>query len=360
MKHVLDLLPVRRGLVGSAICLLTLAAVPDPVQPHGPEVVPTEMNNSVRPGDDFYDYACGAWEQRTSIRPDRASESPGSDIYDQHEKKLQTLIEEAGKGKDADSRRIADLYKSYMDEGAIEAAGLKPLQPHFQAIAAINDKHQLARALGETLRADEDALNATNFHTANLFGLWVAPGFEDSEHYHAYLMQGGVMLPDREYYVSDSAAMKEIRTKYEAHVQTVLKMAGFDETDKRAARIIALEHAIAQTHWSLAEDNDVHKANNAWKPADFLAKAPGLDWTEYFHAAGLDQQTSFIVWQPSAFTGESALVASTPLEDWKEWLAFHTIENPAHDEDGRQGHVSTEDEQNWKDVAHRVCECSGA
>ena len=187
----------------------------------------------------------------------------------------------------------ADLYKSYMDEAAIEAAGLKPLQPHLQAIAAISDKHQLARALGETLRADVDALNMTNFHTENLFGLWVAPGFDDSEHYHAYLMQGGIVLPDREYYVSDSAAMQEIRTKYEQHVATMLKLAGFDDPDKRAARIVALEHAIAQTHWSLADDNDVHKANNSWKPADFASKAPGLDWTEYFRAAGLDKQASF-------------------------------------------------------------------
>lgn len=287
------------------------------------------MDRSVRPGDDFYEYANGAWEKSAQIRPDRAFESPSSDIYDQHQKKLLDLIEEAGKANDADSRRIADLYHSYMDEAAIEAAGLKPLEPHLQAIAAIKDKHELARALGETLRADVDALNATNFHTSNLFGLWVAPGFEDSEHYHPYLMQGGLMLPDREYYISDSAAMQKIRSRYEQHVETVLKLAGFDDVDKRAARIIALEHAIAQAHWSLAEDNDVKKANNEWKREDFPAKAPGLDWAEYFHAAGLDNQADFIVWQPSAFVAESALVRSTALEDWKDWLDFHTIEQYA-------------------------------
>ena len=258
------------------------------------------------------------------MRPDRAFESPASDIYDRHEQKLQDLILEAAKAQDANSRHIADLYRSYMDEAAIEAAGLRPLQPHLQAIAAISDKHQLARALGETLRADVDALNSTNFHTDNLFGLWVAPGFDDSDHYHAYLMQGGIVLPDREYYLSDSASMREIRTTYEQHVSSIFKLAGFDDPDKRAARVVALEHAIAQTHWSLADDNDVHKANNIWKPADFASKAPGLDWTEYFRAAGLEKQASFYVWQPSAFTGESSLVASTPLDDWKDWLAFHT------------------------------------
>ena len=100
-----------------------------------------------------------------------------------------------------------------MDEAGIEAKGLSPLQPHLDAIAAIRDKRELARALGESLRADVDALNNTNFHTDNLFGLWVAPGFNDSEHYTAYLMQGGLELPDREYYLSDSADMREIRSQ---------------------------------------------------------------------------------------------------------------------------------------------------
>ncbi len=287
------------------------------------------MDKSVRPGDDFYLYANGTWEKNTEIRPDRAYESPSSGIYDQHQQKLRDLIENAASSQDANSRRIAALYHSYMDEAAIEAAGLKPLQPHLQAIAAISDKNQLARALGQTLRADEDALNTSNFHTLNLFGLWVAPGFDDSDHYHAYLMQGGLTLPDREYYISDSAGMREIRTKYEQHISAVLKLAGFDDTEKRAARIVALEHAIAHAHWSLADSNDVHKANNIWNSADFPSKAPGLDWPEYFRAAGLDKQASFYVWQPSAFTGESALVASTPLEAWKDWLAFHTIEQYA-------------------------------
>jgi putative endopeptidase len=330
LKRNFDLIPLRRLLICIAATLSTIAAQSQQKpQPHGPDVVPSYMDTSVRPGDDFYLYANGTWEKNTEIRPDRASESPASELYDQHEQKLQDLMQEAAKAQDPQSLRIAAFYHSYMDEAAIEAAGIKPLEPQLKAIASIADKHQLARALGETLRADVDALNMTNFHTDNLFGLWVAPGFDDSDHYHAYLMQGGIVLPDREYYLSDSTAMREIRAKYEQHVTTLLKLAGFADAEKRAARIIALEHAIAQSHWSLAEDNDVHKANNIWKPADFSSKAPGLDWTEYFHAAGLDSQTSFYVWQPSAFAGESALVASTPLEDWKDWLAFHTIEQYA-------------------------------
>jgi endothelin-converting enzyme/putative endopeptidase len=106
----------------------------------------------------------------------------------------------------------------------------------------------------------------------------------------------------------------------------MLKLAGYTDTDARAGRIVELEHAIAEKHTSLAENEDIHKADNTWTQADFAAKAPGLDWAEYFRGAGLSKQTSFIVWQPSAFTGESALVASAALDTWKDWLAFHLIE----------------------------------
>jgi endothelin-converting enzyme/putative endopeptidase len=187
----------------------------------------------------------------------------------------------------------------------------------------------LSFALGESLRADVDPLNNTNFHTPNLFGFWLGPGLADSAHYTAYLLQGGLVLPDREYYVSDSPRMRDIRTKYQAHVAALLKLAGFSDSEARAARIVELEHSIAGKHVSLADSQDVHKANNTWKPADFAVKAPGLDWPEFFRAAGLDKQKEFTVWQPAAFTGEAALVASVPLDTWKDWLAFHLIEQYA-------------------------------
>jgi len=105
----------------------------------------------------------------------------------------------------------------------------------------------------------------------------------------------------------------------------MLKLAGFDKVDARAAGILQLEHAIAEAHISLADSENIEKANNTWKLSDFSAKAPGLDWTTYFRAAGLGKQPSFILWQPSAFTAESALVASTPIDVWKDYLAYHLI-----------------------------------
>ena len=298
----------------------------------GPEnhgVVVANMDRSVKPGDDFYLYANGDWLKRTEIPPDRAGVNVFTKLSDISNKRTADLIEEIAKSNPAagtPTRKVADLFNSYMDQDGIEAKGLGPLKPHLDAIAAIHDKKELARALGETLRADVDALNNTNYHTANLFGLWVAPGFHDSEHYVPYLLQGGLQMPDREYYLSDSEHMKQVRTAYQAHVSAMLKLAGLSDTDTRAKNIFELEHAIAQTHRTLADNEDIHKADNLWSASDFAAKAPGLDWAEYFRGAGLGREKQFDVWQPEAFKGESALVASGTLETWKDWMAFHLIE----------------------------------
>ena len=317
----------------AACAVLTLAPAAlqaqsaPPQETHGISIA--NMDRSVAPGDNFYEYTNGAWIKRSVIPPDRGSIGVFTGLADLSNKRTLALLEDAGKANapaGSSTHKIADLYGSYMNEAAIESKGLAPLQSHLQAIAAIRDKRELARALGESLRADVDALNNTNFHTPNLFGLWVAPGFSDSQHYGAYLLQGGLGLPNREYYLSNNADMQAIRSKYQAHVATMLKLAGVTDADVRAARILDLEHAIAQTHLTLAENEDIHKANNTWKQADFSAKAPGLNWAEYFAGAGLSSQSSFIVWQPSAFTGESALVASTPLDTWKDWLTLHLID----------------------------------
>jgi putative endopeptidase len=214
-----------------------------------------------------------------------------------------------------------------MNEAKIESRGLAPLRPPLERIASIRDRHELARALGESLRVDVDPLNwGVVFHTPNLFGLCVAPGFDDPEHYAAFLLQGGLGMPEREYYLSDTDRMRDLRAKYQAHASAVLKLAGFTDTDSRAQHVVELEHAIAEKHILFEDKQNFQTANNNWKQADFPANAPGLDWAEFFRGADLSGQRSFIVWQPSAITGESAIVASTALGTWKDWLAFHLID----------------------------------
>jgi endothelin-converting enzyme/putative endopeptidase len=328
MKPLLSL-RVRVSL--GALALAFLAPAQQTKQAtHGISIA--NMDRSVKPGDNFFLYTNGAWIKRTVIPPDRSRISVFDSLNDLSNKRTLTLIEETGKAKapaGSNTQKIAELYHSYMDQAGIESGGLRPIEPELKAIAGIRDKTQLARALGESLRADVDALNNTHFHTDNLFGLWVAPGFSDSAHYTPYLLQGGLELPNREYYLSDSDSMRKIRTKYQAHIAAMLKLAGFADVDVRAARIYALEHAIAEKHWSLAESQEVAKANNPWKRSDFPVKAPGLNWEEYFRGAALSQQSMFIVWQPSAFAGEAALVGSTSLDAWKDWLAYHLIETYA-------------------------------
>ena len=291
------------------------------------------MDPAVRPGDNFYLYANGGFITHTKLPADRAAIGVFSVLSDQSFKQTASIIEDAAKSNapaGSDERKIADLYRSYMNEAAIESHGLPALKPHLAEIAAIHNQRELAHALGLTIRADVDALNNTNFHTANIFGLWVAPSFNDPDHYAPYLLQGGIELPNRDYYLADSASMKEVRAKYLTHVAAMFRLAGLSDPEVRAVRVLALETAIAKQQLSLADSEDIHKANNPWRLADFTAKAPGIDWPEFFQAAGLaapnGKQKTFIVWQPSAFTGEAALVASQPLDAWKDLLAYHEIE----------------------------------
>jgi endothelin-converting enzyme/putative endopeptidase len=294
---------------------------------HG--VVRENMDPEVKPGDDFFRYSNGGWIRRTEIPADRPNIGVFLTLRDKSDQRVKSLVDEAVKANAApgtDTRKMADLYHSYMNEAEIEGKGLQPLDSHLKEIAVIKNKKELAFAFGKSLRADVDALNNTNFHTPNLFGLWVAPDFDDSDHFAPYLMQGGLQMPDREYYLGQSERMKNLRTEYQTHVAAMLKLAGLSDTETRAAKILELEHAIAEKHLTLAENEDIHKANNHWKRTEFAAKAPGLEWEEFFRGAGLDKQSTFIVWQPSAFVAESALVASEPLEAWKDWLAYHQLE----------------------------------
>jgi len=287
------------------------------------------MDPAVKPGNDFYLYCNGAWIARTEIPADKPAVGVFTTLLDQSRRNVAAIVKEAAQSHapaDSNERKVADLYASYMDAKAIDSRGLEPLQPELSRIKAIRTKQELAAALGSLQRADVDPLNNTNFHTLNLFGLWTSPGFRNPADYAAYLLQGGLVLPERDYYLSQSGQMRQIRAEYSAHIAAMLRLAGYTQPSARAARILALETAIAKAHESLADNEDVEKANNVWTLADFGAKAPGLDWNRYFAAAGLANQHEFYVWQPAAFAGESALIASTPLATWKDWLAFHLLE----------------------------------
>jgi putative endopeptidase len=321
------------GLVACAAYAALTALAPhtalaqDGATPHG--VNQTSMDPAVKPGDNFFAFANGTWIAQTTIPNDRSAYGVGASMVEITDKRVADLIKAAGANNPArgsEARKIADFYATYMDEDRIEALGLAPVRPELTAIAGIRSRQALARALGGTLRADVDILNNTALHTERLFGLWVAQDLDDPKSYSPFLVQGGLGLPDRDYYLAASPRMEDIRVKYRAHIAAVLKLAGFPDAEARAARIFDLEHKIALTHVSRADAEDVQKGDNHWTRADFAARAPGLDWTGYFAAAGLGAQRNFVVWEPSAATGISALAAHEPLAVWRDYMAFHALE----------------------------------
>jgi len=285
------------------------------------------MDTSVAPGNDFYGYANGGWIKSHEIPPDRSSYGTGTMVQELTAKRTAELIAEAAKdaAPGSDARKIGDYYTTYLDEAAIAARGLAPLKPALERITGISDAHTLARALGTGLRADVDVLNNTNYDTDNLFGLWVAQDLSDPARYAAFLLQGGLGLPDRDYYLDASPRMAEVRDKYRAHIAAVFTLAGLTEPDARAARVFDLEHKIAEAHRPRIETEDVTKGNNHWTRSELAERAPGLDWQTFLAAAGLDRQAGFVIWQPAAFTAMAALVASQPLDAWKDWLTYHAI-----------------------------------
>jgi putative endopeptidase len=193
-------------------------------------------------------------------------------------------------------------------------------------IAAISDRLTLVDAICGSLRADVDPLNATNFQTTHLFGLWFTQDLNDPSRNAAYLLQGGLGMPDRDYYTDATKEMQEMRAAYTAHVGAMLKLAHVDRADAKAAAIVALERDIAGVHATRTESADVAKANNPWTRDEFTTRAPGIDWPACFAAAGLQTAPRIIVWHPKAVTGIAALVGRTPIGTWRDYLTFHLLD----------------------------------
>jgi putative endopeptidase len=310
---------------------IALCARGDPAFPPGIDV--SGMDRSVAPGASFFAYANGTWLRSNEIPADLSSYGSWDVIEQLVERRLADLIQHpdtSAQPAGAAMRMIKDYYAGFMDEARIESRGLRPLQPTLNAIGAIANRVDLARFLGGTLRADVDVLNATNVYTDNLFGLWIAQDLDHPDRYVPFLLQGGLGMPDRSYYLDTAAAMVEIRAKYAAHVAAMLTLAGMPDAAARAARITALELEIATVHSSREATEDVLKGNNHWTRSDFDSKAPGLNWRVFFAAAHLPQhQRDFVAWQPAAVTGIAALVASQPLATWKDYLIVHAVDRRA-------------------------------
>ncbi len=309
------------------VVLLLLAsfitwAMPAGAQSAGVDIA--GMDRSVDPGDDFFGFANGGWFKSTEIPADRSSLGIFQGIANEVNKRNAALITEAGKLNTPEGKMVGDFYTAFMDEATIESRGLEPINQELAVIASLKNKTLLSSFLGSQLRSDVDPLNATNFYTDRLFGLWVSADFSNPKINVPYLLQGGLGLPDRSNYLDDEN--KDIQEKYRTHIANVLKLAKISDPEAKAARIYELEHKIAQKHGTREDSGNVSKANNPWKSAAFAKEAPGMDWKAYFKAAGLSSQPKVIVWHPDAIKGISGLVASEDIGAWKDYLTFRTIE----------------------------------
>jgi putative endopeptidase len=290
-------------------------------------VDPSMMDTAVKPGDDFNLYANGAWLKATPIPADR-SNIGGFYIADHKtEGQLAELIagiQRSAAAANTDEGRIRDFYKAYIDTAAIDAAGLKPLKSDLDRFAAIRDIKGLSRVLGEQIRADVDPLNATDFRTENLFGVFVTQSLAGNG-VMPYLLQGGLGMPEREYYLSNDAKMAELRGKYRAYIAQLLGDAGIPDSQGKAQRVYDLEMKIAGAHATREQSEDFQHSAAEWSRGDFAAKAPGIDWDAFFAGAQLGSQQRFAAYHAGAIPKLSALVASQPIEAWRDWLLFHQI-----------------------------------
>ena len=239
-----------------AVALVAALAAAPSCKQSAPEVRPTAsssgqsagsagidlagIDKSVEPGDDFFAFANGNWVKSTEIPADRSTWGAGEMVTEVTGKRTADLIAEASKSqapKGSDAAKVGDYYASYMDEDGIESKGLAPLEPMLREVAAISDASGLARYLGSTLRTDVDVLNSTNFYTDNIFGLWVAQDLDDPSRYSPFLLQGGLGMPDRDYYLDGSPRMNDIRNKYRQHIAKTLVLARIPDADEKASRI---------------------------------------------------------------------------------------------------------------------------
>lgn len=285
------------------------------------------MDTTVTPGNDFYGYANGAWQRATEIPADRASVGGFYIAALETERQTTELVQgivSSNPAAGTNEARIANFYNAYANTAAIDAAGMAPIQTELQTINAITTRADLSRVLGSTVRADVDAFNSTDYYTPNLLGVFVTQALGQAE-VVPYLMQGGLGLPERQYYLGTDAEMVQIQTAYRAYIEQLLTLAGVADARAKAQRIYNLEVAIARAHMTRAETGDIPARGAVWTRAELEQRAPGIDWNAFLTAAQLGGQQRFAAYHDAAIPRLAALVASQPIQAWKDWLTFHHI-----------------------------------
>lgn len=280
----------------------------------------TAIDTATKPGDDFFRYTNGAWIDRTEIAADRTLAGPAVELTNQAEKDVLAIVEDLAKTKGAPgsiAQKVGDAYGSWMDEAAIEKAGIAPLKPLLDPIWAIKSKSDLVRMFA-----------TTGYNSP--FGAGPLPDPADPTRYTVAVGQGGIGLPDKDFYFLEGEKYDGIRAAYKTYITTQLTNAGIADPAAKADAIYDLEKQIATAHWAKEKNRDLKAIYNPM-PLEKLAElAPGVDWNLFFKTARLDGQPTYMVAQPSAIADMSKLLDSVPLSTWKDYLAFHFISGNAN------------------------------
>jgi putative endopeptidase len=280
------------------------------------------MDKSIQPGNDFNAYVNGTWVKTTEIPADRSSWGEFAVLRDLSDQRTRTVIQDAAKARNAPGSsgdKIGVAYAAFMDEAAIEAKGIAPVRPQLATIAAITTPSDLARVFGKD--------NRTGVNGPLEFS--VEQDLKDNTIYDAWVGQSGLGLPDRDYYLKTDPKSVDIQAKYLTHVSTLLRLAGQPDPDGAAKRIYALEHKLAEVHWTRAEERQVEKLYNPVAMTDLATTMPGVDWTTWIATVGLNGEKRIIVEQPSSVTATARIISATPIATWKEYLSYHTLANAA-------------------------------
>ncbi len=281
---------------------------------------PTGFDKRVRAQDDLFTHVNGAWLAKTAIPADQASYGGFYEAHDRTQEQLKVLVENAARDPGATGsaqQKIGDFFTSFMDEARADSLGITPLAPEFKAIDALSTKKDLAVYFARQLEL-------------GVGGAPVQGGVEgdakDPTQSVLYLSQGGLGMPDRDYYLKDDAKLKEYRARYVAYIGAMLTAAGVPDAPKAAAGVMAIETALARAHWTTVQNRDAVKTYNRVATADLPARFPGLDWAAWTAELGLSSAPHVVVSQPSFFAAFGRQVAATPVDQWKPFLRFHAID----------------------------------
>ena len=272
---------------------------------------------AVRPQDDFFQHVNAGWLAANEIPADRSNYGSFTKLADEAEKNLQAIIEESAAApadtRSKEAQQVGDLYASFMDEAQIESLGATPIADELAAIGALPDKGALVEHMGKLARQNQ----------TGLFGGYVNTDPKRSDQYTFIMVQDGLGLPDRDYYLDAKYADK--LAAYTPHIAKMLELAGITEGKRRADAIVAFETEIAKIQWTKVDSRDDTKTYNPMTAAQLAALAPGVDFARYFTAMGKDPSTDVVVSQPSYFTAMGKLLDTTPLDTLKDWMQWHLV-----------------------------------